>query len=122
MKYIRLIIILLFSLDSFAQDNFSDWNTSEDCHINAQDNTPEYVREYRKPPREATVKVTFNEGCDCTGTIINRNTDDNNLGFYLLTARHCISDGESPLAQVWGAAIVPSQLVPYRFSNFINFY
>ncbi len=89
-KYACFILFIISSIDCLAQR----FGFSLDCNINAQDNTPEYLRDYRTPPREATVRIDFDGAGFCTGTIINRNIDDNNLGFYLLTARHCISDGE----------------------------
>jgi len=75
-----------------VQANAQSWGEAADCNINAQDNATDYARTYRTPPREATVKIRFADGSECTGTLMNRKTGDDNLGFYLLTAKHCTDD------------------------------
>jgi len=87
-RIIFLCVFAFLSIKSSAQS----WDESADCHINAQDNGADYARVYRTPPREATVKIRFSDGGTCTGTLMNRKTGNGNLGFYMLTAKHC-TDG-----------------------------
>ena len=72
----KAIIIYLLAALGFLETSAQDWNTSLHCHLNAQDGDPNYVREYRTPVREATVKILYSDGGSCTGTLINRKTDD----------------------------------------------
>ncbi len=44
--------------------------------------------EYRAPVVNATFKVVLNRA-SCTGTLVNRNTPDGEVGFYFITANHC---------------------------------
>ncbi|HRO41878.1 MAG TPA: T9SS type A sorting domain-containing protein [Flavipsychrobacter sp.] len=89
--YSVILLTLLAKNSAFSQD----WgDAAANCHVNAQDNTSGYVRSYRTAPREATVKIIFSDGGRCTGTLLNRNQDDSKLGYYLLTAHHCLT--ESP--------------------------
>tara|TARA_R110002050_G_scaffold290260_1_gene443680 strand:- start:2184 stop:3800 length:1617 start_codon:yes stop_codon:yes gene_type:complete len=85
MKGILLIILVgLGSISGVAQK----FGLAGDCEVNVYD--PNYVNYGREGIISATVKLTI-EGA-CSGTLINRNTADNNLGYYVLTARHCIEN------------------------------
>lgn len=95
---IYTFLILLFTLVVKGQN----WNQSASCNINSQDGASNYARVHRTPPREATVKIRFTDiNCNCSGTIVNRNTSDNDVKFYLLTARHCLfGQSEDPCPSV----------------------
>lgn len=65
------------------------------CQINV--NNTDFHRAPRKEGIDATVKIVFigltgAVGGWCTGTLVNRAVGDNELGFYILTANHCIRD------------------------------
>ena len=75
----------------FAQN----WNDSEDCNINVND--PNYENlPFRSGAINSTVKLilygTSSSYSLCSGTLINRNTSDSDVGFYILTARHCVDE------------------------------
>ena len=87
MKKLLIIICLINALQLFGQfDENGNW-----CQINV--NNPDYGAIpnpiHRYEIISATVKLSF--GWGCTGTLINRNTSDGEVGYYILTARHCIS-------------------------------
>ncbi|MFV0390669.1 MAG: T9SS type A sorting domain-containing protein [Paludibacteraceae bacterium] len=69
-----------------AQNN--RFRVASSNNINVND--PYYQNANRKDIVDATFKVSFTNSGWCTGTLINRNTSDENLGYYFLTARHCI--------------------------------
>lgn len=71
--------------------NGQSWDASLNCHVNAQDNAFRFASDYRKHLREATVKIEFVNGY-CTGTLLNQEVAQNQLRYYLLTARHCTID------------------------------
>jgi hypothetical protein len=93
MKKISILSILLsiFS-QTYSQYEFdisgNKFGKSGNCHINVND--PKYYSEDKKGIISSTVKLGFYDG-PCTGVLINRNTDDKNVGYYILTARHCIN-------------------------------
>jgi hypothetical protein len=81
-----LWIIVGSHLNLFGQS----FNESGSCEINVYD--PYYNTE-KAGIINATVKIIFNGGTSgCTGTLINRNTSDSEVGFYILSARHCIDE------------------------------
>lgn len=82
----KILATILFNI--FAVTLFAQWQESGSCQVNVYD--PYYANINRENIINATCKMSING--TCTGTLINRNTSDNDLGFYLLTARHCISD------------------------------
>jgi hypothetical protein len=76
---------------------FAQFNLSGDCQINVYD--PAHSDMVRENIVNATVKIIFvNKNgssslrSQCSGTLVNRNTSDNDIGFYILTARHCINN------------------------------
>jgi hypothetical protein len=83
MKKIIIFTIILNSTILYSQN----WGDSEDCHINA--NNPDYEN---LPIRQGAISATVKLSIDgfCTGTLINRNTSDSEVGYYILTARHCV--------------------------------
>lgn len=95
-KNIYIILLVCINFQTFAQ-NFGE---SEGCHKNAMN--PLY---YNLPPvnRIPVIEATFKTQLtkidgrlgNCTGTLINRNTSDGQLGFYFITARHCFFRGEN---------------------------
>lgn len=88
---ISIIGILLFISMLHGQR----FGMAGECQINV--NNTDYYRAPRKDAIDATVKIVFINldgvvGGWCTGTLVNRDTEDNELGFYALTANHCIRD------------------------------
>jgi hypothetical protein len=89
MKKILAQIIIFFSL--FNCGIGQSWGEAEDCHVNV--NNPDYQNlPIRQGTISSTVKIRFSDGGECSGTLINRNTSDGDVGFYLLSARHCVND------------------------------
>jgi len=84
--FLLLGFILLFGIKFIYSQSF---NTTFPCHINVND--PEYLNQPRKPVIDATF---YWQGFGCTGTLINRSTSDGQLGYYFVTARHCVSEDE----------------------------
>jgi len=66
-----------------------DFGDAKECHINVNDNL--LPVEY-DPRVNATFKFSVNGSC--SGTLINRYVNNNNLGYYFITARHCINANE----------------------------
>ncbi|GHU72118.1 hypothetical protein FACS189413_14720 [Bacteroidia bacterium] len=89
---IQLILILsgiLISSNLSAQSD-SRFGLSGDCEINVYDPT---YNTGKGGLINATVKIIFNNASGkswCSGTLVNRNTSDGGIGFYILSARHCI--------------------------------
>lgn len=92
----RLNILSIMLCIGVYHSHAQSFGDSETCNVNAQDNGSDYARQYRTAPREATFKYTYTDKGDaqwnCTGTLINRHTNDADVGFYFLTARHCSHD------------------------------
>ena len=88
MKKIALIILLITTNTHLQAQHYL---SSKPCHLNVND--PSTSGASRKECIDATFKYAFvqNSGADsrCTGTLINRNTDDGAIGFYFITGRHC---------------------------------
>jgi len=82
----ELLIILVFFIVSKINAQ-SGWEQSASCNENAN------VQALWATGRENVIAATFkmNVQGNCTGTLINRNTSDGDLGFYFITARHCMS-------------------------------
>ena len=88
-----VFILLLFINNNIMSQSFG---LSHPLQINVNDNY--YSSQSMKGIINATVKliITTKNGkkSSCTGTLINRNTSDNNIGFYVLTARHCFFEDD----------------------------
>ncbi len=80
-----IVLFLLFTVNLFSQS----WLTSLSCNVNVND--PFLENQSRTDIIRATFKINV-EG-ECTGTLINRNTNDADVGFYFIIARHCLFDG-----------------------------
>ena len=65
------------------------------CYVNANAHIQGNLV-IRNIPKRATFKINFKlagaSSENCTGTLINRNTTQNGLGFYFITAGHCFTD------------------------------
>lgn len=85
-KNILYILLLSINLAAYSQT----WGESGNCEVNAND--PAYLNYLNG--REGIISATVKLEVDgtCTGTLINRNTSDGAVGFYILTARHCITN------------------------------
>jgi hypothetical protein len=90
MKIINIIILNFIALGLLHGQDFNS-QASASCTINA--NAPAMFNGiyYRERAIDATFRVCGAGAC-CTGTLVNRNTDDEHLGFYFITAHHCFSD------------------------------
>lgn len=84
MKKLLIYIFFCYPIISFTQT----WETSLNCNVNVND--LEYLNVNREPVINATVKLDIDGYC--SGTLINRNTSDNEVGYYILLAKHCIDD------------------------------
>jgi hypothetical protein len=79
---ILLIICVLFSNSIFSQF----WGDAASCQKNVND--PAFQNGNRNMVIRSVFKLFIEGGC--TGTLINRNTTDSQLGYYFLTAHHCV--------------------------------
>lgn len=98
MKKISIIIGFFFACIVVK----AQFGQSSTFHINV--NNPAYFNIDRKGIRDATVYLhltrvfiyngvpTYSLHRNCTGTLINRKISDNELGYYILTANHCVCD------------------------------
>lgn len=85
MKKILLAIMLLCCFySSFSQS----WDQSGSCQVNVND--PSYLN--LLAGRQGIISATVKLGIDgeCSGTLVNRNTSNSDVGFYILTAKHCV--------------------------------
>jgi hypothetical protein len=68
------------------------WNASQNCHINARTDDSRFGG--RADVIDATFKwrITRLDGTvvTCTGVLMNRRVDQDDLGYYFSTARHCL--------------------------------
>lgn len=85
MRFFFYFIFFLVYQFTYSQ---SDFGTSWSCHYNANRNV--FLSNNSKDIISSTVKLSI-EG-NCSGVLINRNTSDKDLGFYILTANHCLKD------------------------------
>lgn len=85
MKHSILYVLIILSCNVYAQR----FQVSDDCHINVHDFA--FNNTHRGSVISSTVKISVSNSL-CSATLINRNTNNNELGFYLLTANHCIND------------------------------
>jgi hypothetical protein len=95
---IKIIIIYFIAQIVVFKSVAQMFNTSMWCHRNVYDPVTSGID--RKECIDATFKYqwintfvrngeTLQGTPSCTGVLINRNTDDGNLRFYFLSARHC---------------------------------
>jgi hypothetical protein len=96
MKPYIFIITCFFTafVDSYAQVNFVDPTPDlGSCQRNVNDPV---VPGFRDDIKRAALKfhLTLSSGpYDCSGTLINRNTEEDNLGQYFITSWHCFKSG-----------------------------
>jgi hypothetical protein len=83
---ITVFVLLQLSINLQAQFGIAD-----PCNVNV--NTFNYQNlPYRKPNIDATFLWQFKEGA-CSATLVNRDESDDKVGYYFITARHCVTDG-----------------------------
>lgn len=90
-KYFILSLILFSNLSNLYTQR---WGLAEDCHINANDPNYENIP-IRSGAISSTVKLFImgtSSNSWSSGTLINRNTSDSDVGYYILTARHCVDE------------------------------
>ena len=91
------IIILTFVCFIHFSGLGQHYQQSQPCHQNV--NSP--IGNSSPTALNHIISATFTYGVPkwgtalCTGTMINRNTTDGNIGFYFLTAGHCISQPQN---------------------------
>ena len=83
-KIACICLLMLIQVDGFGQR----FGLSDFCQVNVHD--PAFLNIGRRDVINATVRIQA--GGYCSGTLINRNTGDNDVGFYILTAKHCVDD------------------------------
>jgi len=89
MKRFFLIISIVISIHSQAQTFVGPTNDPGPCMRDAND---PLVAANRDDLKRAVFKY-FAGGSSCTGTLINRNTNENSLGQYFITSWHCFKLG-----------------------------
>jgi V8-like Glu-specific endopeptidase len=89
-KIIIKIIVLLSTVITHAQTNHFGLASTD--NVNVKDSY--YQNQDRNDIIAATFRIRFTKTNGtlsyCTGTVINRNTTENNVGYYFISARHCI--------------------------------
>lgn len=85
MKY----IILFFCSSLIISVNAQSWLESKECNVNVNDPSQQHL--IRGSAISASVKIRV-DNSECSATLINRNTVDAAIGFYILTANHCVDD------------------------------
>mgnify|MGYP000153258435 CR=1 FL=1 len=89
MKYILVFFItILFFKNAYSQVGFQ---ASEECHENIAA-PANFEHEERKEVIDAVFSYLSVGGGLCSGTLINRNIDDGSLGYYFVTAWHCLDE------------------------------
>jgi len=85
----KKLILALVIFCSFYRTFPQSWSQSGSCQVNVND--PSYLNHLAG--RQGIISATVKLGIDgeCTGTLVNRNTSNSELGFYILTAKHCIN-------------------------------
>jgi hypothetical protein len=76
----------------------AQWQQSQSCHINARTGDSRFAG--RADVIDATFKwtvVQYGGSYNCTGVLMNRRVDQDDLGFYFSTARHCLHDPDFDL-------------------------
>jgi hypothetical protein len=87
----RLIVLFVFLSLIFSNETYSQrFGWAQYCHRNVMDAS--LGNAFRDGVIRATFKIEFSNGGLCSGTLMNRNTNKENLGYYILTARHCLTD------------------------------
>lgn len=87
------LLVTLMTLKVNAQYNFQapTFQTTLNCHVNVNEYSSQ---NFRNDIKRATFKFTSEYG-GCTGTLINRNTPENELGNYFITSWHCFKSGSA---------------------------
>ena len=83
------IFIAFLLLLSFTMVKGQSYNTSNSCEVNVNAFPLDNVLNNQK---RATFKYASPYG-QCTGTMINRNTSQHNLGQYFVSSWHCFKQG-----------------------------
>lgn len=129
MKIVIFSLILVLSIKVQAQTFVAPTNSPGSCMRNANDplvaNSREDIKRsvfrfYR--PIAGTQFIS-----NCTGTLINRNTSENNIGQYFITSWHCFKDGTTcggneydfniPITMLFNYQSPPDHLGQVLFEN-----
>jgi V8-like Glu-specific endopeptidase len=90
LKFSTLILSVL--IVNFIKAQSSGWDLSANCNINV--NNLQYQNNTRGLAISSTVKLVIYSSSSvwsCSGVLLNRNTNSSDVGFYILTAKHCIN-------------------------------
>lgn len=91
-QFIRIMWVATCCMTLFPEGFGQSWGDAQVCHINARTDDARFAG--RDDVIDATFKwrITMNNGANysCTGVLMNRRVDQDQLGFYFSTARHCI--------------------------------
>jgi hypothetical protein len=94
MKSISLVSVFAFFLLFMPEATYAQrFGWAQYCHRNVMDQS--LGNSFRDGVIRASFKMLlYYEGSGsglCSGTLINRNTSKENLGYYILTSRHCLT-------------------------------
>jgi hypothetical protein len=85
--------LFIFSL-SKCMSGQGSFGTAQPCNINVND--PSKLNDGRHDIIGATFRIILlqdgSNSSGCTGTLVNRNTSDADVGFYFIIAKHCLND------------------------------
>jgi hypothetical protein len=86
MRYKILICLFILTVLRVQGQNFG---AGHPCNVNVNQS-----QGFRDIVKRATFKITFvgPAAGNCTGTLVNRDINQNELGFYFIIARHCLID------------------------------
>jgi hypothetical protein len=88
-----LILYILFAVAPFCYGQYPFGTPTVlpglNCHVNVHERPDQAFRDDLK---RAVFKLTTSFG-NCSGTLVNRNTGQNDLGQYFITAWHCFKSG-----------------------------
>jgi hypothetical protein len=94
MKKVVFFILLFSNFSCFAQNN-QGWFLGDYHYCMENVNNPNIqVLPSRRASIDATFRVIGNGGA-CTGTLVNRNVSDAQIGYYFITANHCFGNLEA---------------------------
>ena len=91
MKQLILFFILASQITS-AQSFVAANPSFESCMVNVNDNR---VASFREDLKRSVFQYAGSGAGSCTGTLINRNTSESDLGQYFITSWHCFKSGST---------------------------
>lgn len=86
----KKIILFLIFLQIYFVSNSQLWNSSQTCQTNANNNS--LYEDLKRATFKYRIDLTTSSYGNCTGTLLNRNTPEGNIGQFFLTSWHCLND------------------------------